>query len=144
MAKYRYLHCSFWSDDPDIFDNFSPEDKYFYIYLLTNPHTKQCGIYEISTKHMVIETGYSKETIETLLIRFEKMYKKIMYNRDTKEMAIKNWRKYNETSSPKVQACIKKELTKVKSKKLIDFMQYGTDTLSIPYDKEKEKEKENS
>lgn len=42
MATYRQIYISFWSDTK-VCDDFSPEDKYFYIYLLTNPHTNICG-----------------------------------------------------------------------------------------------------
>ena len=38
MATYRQIYISFWSDTK-VCDDFTPEDKYFYIYLLTNPHT---------------------------------------------------------------------------------------------------------
>ena len=38
MAVYRSVHLSFWTDNK-VEDDFTPEDKYFYIYLLTNPQT---------------------------------------------------------------------------------------------------------
>jgi len=141
MALYRQVHCAFWCDDTDILETFSPEDKYFYLYLLTNPHTTQCGIYEISVKHMILETGYNQETIEKLITRFETTYKKIKYNRATKELAIKNWLKYNNINSPKVQICVERELAKIKDKSLISF----TDTVSIVYEEgiTKKKKKKN-
>jgi len=149
-AKYRYLQTSFWTD-VDIIDEFTPEDRYFYTYLLTNPHTSQCGIYEISYKHMETETGYNKDTINNMINRFETVHKKIKYNPDTKEIAIKNWPRYNYTNSPTVQKCIINELEKVKDRSLIQFLEYPINTLSIPYfperpqkEKEKEKEKENN
>ena len=57
MATYRQIYISFWSDTK-VCDDFSPEDKYFYIYLLTNPHTNICGCYEISSSQMAQELGY--------------------------------------------------------------------------------------
>ena len=62
MAIYRNVQLSFWTDNK-ILDDFTPEDKYFYLYLLTNPHTNICGCYEISYKSMSDDTGYNKETI---------------------------------------------------------------------------------
>ena len=50
MAKYRQLHTTFWNDS--LILDLTPEQKYFYIYLLTNPNVTQCGIYEISIKQM--------------------------------------------------------------------------------------------
>lgn len=133
MAQYRQIQCEFWYEDAEVCERFSPEDKYFYLYLLTNPHTQQCGIYEISIKHICYETGYNSDTVETLLNRFEKDYNKIRYNRQTKEMAIKNWMKYNSINSPKVCSCISKELGKVKDKSLIEYVFNGIDTVCIPY-----------
>ena len=47
MGLYRNLHTSFWTDNK-VEDDFTPEDKYFYAYLLTNPQTNICGCYEVS------------------------------------------------------------------------------------------------
>ena len=58
MAFYRNISINFWTDSK-IDDDFTPEDKYFYLYLLTNPHTNICGCYEISMKQMERETGYN-------------------------------------------------------------------------------------
>ena len=61
MAIYRNVQLSFWTDNK-ILDDFTPEDKYFYLYLLTNPHTNICGCYEISYKSMSDDTGYNNRT----------------------------------------------------------------------------------
>ena len=141
MARYRYVHCKFWNDDTDVMENFTPEDKYFYLYLLTNPHTTQCGIYEISPKHMMNETGYNLDTVDRLIKRFEEVHQKIKYDRETKELAIKNWARYNVTESPKVKICIERELESIKNKAFIGYV-YGMDTQSQNKEKEKEKRKE--
>lgn len=118
--KYRHVQTSFW-DDPDMLE-VTPEDKYFYLFLLTNPSTKQCGVYEISIKQMEYYTGYNRETIEKLIDRFENIYNKIKYNKKTKEIAIKNWPKYNYNKSPAVQTCIEYEIENIKDISLIDFI----------------------
>ena len=51
MALYRTIQISFWTDTK-IVDDFTPEDKYFYLYLFTNPHTNLSGCYEISKNQM--------------------------------------------------------------------------------------------
>jgi hypothetical protein len=66
MAKFRSIQTSFWSDSK-IVDDFTPEDRYFYLYLLTNEKSNQLGCYELSKKQMCSDTGYDKETIEKLL-----------------------------------------------------------------------------
>ena len=101
MAIYRNVHLSVWTDTK-IDDEFTPEDKYFWLYLLTNPQTNICGCYEISFKQMVNQTGYSKDTIIRLLNRFEKEHGVIQFNSDTKEVLILHWYKYNWSDSIKV------------------------------------------
>lgn len=121
MAVKRIVSTSFWSDSK--VDTFSPEDKYFMLYLLTNPHTTQLGIYEFSTKHAAFEMGYSVETVRALLDRFQNRYAMIMYRPDTGEIAIKNYLKHSIVKGGKpVLDCLKKELSQVKSKDLIKFV----------------------
>ena len=112
MAVYRQVHVTFWQDDFVL--NLTPEEKFFYLYLMTNSKTTQCGIYEIPKKVIEFETGYNGETVEKLLQRFTK-YKKILYSEDTNEIMVMNWVKYNGSHSPRVKTLIYKELRSVKS-----------------------------
>lgn len=135
MAIYRNIQMTFWTD-PKIIDEFTPEDKYFYLYLFTNPHTNLCGCYEISKRHAVLETGYSKETIDKLLDRFEKKHKVICYCADTKEVLLINWSHYNWTSSDKFRKPLAKEIERVKNtdfRRFLTDLYNGIDTVSIPY-----------
>ena len=50
----RVIDTSFWTDDK-VVDLFSPEDRYFFLYLMTNPHTTQLGIYAINKKYMAFD-----------------------------------------------------------------------------------------
>lgn len=137
MAIFRIINTNFW-EDSKIVDDFTPEDKYFYLYLMTNPHTNQLGCYALTIRQIEFETGYNKDTVLKLIKQFSENLNVIFYDEDTKEILIKNWHKYNWTSSPKVIACILKEYTKVKSIKLQGYLdtvliQYGynMDTVSI-------------
>ena len=87
MAIYRNVQLSFWTDNK-VEDDFTPEDKYFYLYLLTNPQTNICGCYEVSYSQMTNQTGYNKDTINRLLDRFEKVHNIIRYCKETKEILI--------------------------------------------------------
>jgi uncharacterized phage protein (TIGR02220 family) len=119
MAKYRSIQTSFWSDSK-IVDDFTPEDRYFYLYLLTNEKSNQLGCYEISKNQMCRDTGYNIESIEKLLQRFEDIHDVIVYDNKTKEIFIKNWHKYNWLNSWKTKVCIDKEFDNVKSQKIIN------------------------
>lgn len=94
MAVSRNIQMSFWTDSK-VYDDFTPEDKYFYLYLLTNPHTNLLGCFEISVKTMSNETGYSADVIEKLLDRFENIHKVLRYSHETKEVLLLHWYKYN-------------------------------------------------
>jgi DnaD/phage-associated family protein len=167
MAKYRHVHVDFWQD-AKVVEEMTPEDRYFYIYLLTNPNTTQIGIYQITKKQMAFELGYSIETINKLLDRFEKVHEVIRYNPDTREIAIINWGKYNLVKGGKpILDCVRRELSEVKDKSMIAvvaqkipnenikslFLEQINDTfhdtstirttLSGEKEKEKQKEKEN-
>jgi hypothetical protein len=119
MAIFRKIHTSFWSD-PFIQD-LDNDHRLFYLYLLTNERTKQCGIYEISKKQMAFELGYTIDRVSKLLAYFIKTGK-ILYSDITKEVALKNWLKYNGSTSPKVASCIKSELCLVKDRVLIEYV----------------------
>ena len=94
MAIYRNVSLTFWEDNK-IVDDFTTEDRYFWLYLLTNPHTNLIGCYEVSIKQMSNETGLEISKIEELLIKFESVHEVILYSKGTKEKKIKNWNKYN-------------------------------------------------
>ncbi|MBD8026449.1 DnaD domain protein [Ureibacillus sp. Re31] len=136
MAKYRQVHTTFW-DDGFVLD-LTPEEKYFYLYLMTNNNTTQCGIYELPYRVIEMQTGYNRDTVVKLLGRFIE-YGKVLYNESTKEIMLVNWAKYNFINSPKVKKCIEKELRQVKhipfiNSYLTSLEQYGyhIDTVSIP------------
>lgn len=139
VAIYRTVSMTFWTD-PKVTDDFTPEDRYFYLYLFTNPHTNLCGCYEISLKQMAIETGYSKDSIENLLKRFDKVHDVIRYSTETKEILLLNWHKYNWTESPKFRKPLEKEIQSVKYDCFREYLQknfdgkdcrYGIDTNCI-------------
>jgi hypothetical protein len=147
MAVFRYVQCSFWND-PDLVDVFTPEDRYFYLYLMTNEHTSQCGIYQVSIKQIAFETGYSIETVRALMQRFEVVHGRIRYNQETRELAIRNWLKHNGPAkeNDNILKRIIAELEGIQDRSLIGYIVEKAEAplkaLLSPFAKEKEKEKE--
>ncbi|MEB9381660.1 hypothetical protein P4J09_27150 [Bacillus cereus] len=162
MAKYRHVQTSFWSD-ARVSEEMTPEDKYFYLYLMTNEHTNQIGVYQITRKQMAFELGYSIESAKALLDRFINHHDLVVYNEETRELCILNWGKYNLNKGGKpIEDCIKKELKSIKDLSLVRLVLERTentslvqkvsvyaglddtshDTSTIRGQKEKEKEKE--
>lgn len=138
MAIFRNIQTSFWTDTK-IIDDFTPEDRYFYLYLFTNPHNNMCGCYELSMKQVAVETGYDTEKVEALLHRFQHTHKVIIYASETKELLLINWHKYNWTSSPKFLTALTKQIGQVKNPEFKSYLLHlaaGADTVSIPYQPE--------
>jgi hypothetical protein len=112
MAVYRPIQISYWQDTFVI--NLTPEEKFFYLYLMTNSKTTQCGIFELPIVIMKIETGYNEETIKKLIDKFIS-YKKIKYDLETNTIFLINWLKYNQIDNVNVCKCVVNELKNTKN-----------------------------
>lgn len=121
MAIYRTVALSFWTDSK-VTEEFTPEDRYFYLYLFTNPHTNLAGCYEISIRQISLETGYSTETINRLLQRFSEIHKVAYYSTETREVLIYNWHKYNWTSSEKFRKPLEREIAAIKNSSFKEYL----------------------
>jgi len=53
-SKYRAVLDTFWAD-MDVLE-WTPDEKLFYLWVLTNQHLDICGCYQVSTKVMAHET----------------------------------------------------------------------------------------
>ena len=119
MAIKRVVNTDFWTDEK--VEGFTPEEKYFMLFLLTNPYVKLLGIYRITKKQMSFLTGYDTETITKLINRFEKDYNLIRYIDN--EIAIKNFLKHSIVKGGKpVQDCLESNMKDVKNKELINWV----------------------
>lgn len=127
MAIFRKIHVSFWSDS--LIMGITPTQKFFYLYLLTNAKTKQCGIYELTVKQMSFDTGFTEEEVRQL-INFFVAQNRIKYSAKFHEIALKNWNRYNGSESPKVFNCLCAEIEHVKDDSLIQYV-YSSDRVSI-------------
>ena len=123
MAIYRQVQTSFWTDTK-VADDFTPEDRYFYLYLFTNPHTNLSGCYEVGKRQMSNETGYSVDTIDRLIKRMSEIHRVIAYSDSTKEILLLNWWRYNWTSSERFRKSLLNEIDHIKDDA---FRQYITD-----------------
>jgi len=135
MAYYRTIAMAFWTDTK-VVDDFTPEDKYFYLYLLTNPHTNLAGCYELSLMQASNELGYTKDVVGRLINRFIQVHKIIDYDYNTKEILIVNWGKNNWTSSEKYRTTVSKQIENIKSLHFKEFLIElfnASDRVSIGY-----------
>ena len=127
MEIKRVVNTSLWNDDL-VLEKFSAEDKYFWLYLLTNQYTSQLGIYHFPIKKVALDMGYSTETIYALLDRFEYKYNLIRYSQATSEIAIKNYLRHSIIRGGKpVFECLVRDSKSVKD---ISLLAYITEHLS--------------
>ena len=136
MAKGRLISTNFWMDGK-VEDDFTPEDKYGYLWCLTNPHTNLCGCYEVSIKQIAHELGYNTDTVERLLKRLDGAHNVIRYSAPTKELLVLNWYRYNWSASEKLDKPLLAEIRAVKCDSFREYLadRYNErDSVSVPYE----------
>ena len=136
MAKGRLISTNFWMDGK-VEDDFTPEDKYAYLWCLTNPHTNLCGCYEVSIKQIAHELGYNTDTVERLLKRLDGAHNVIRYSAPTKELLVLNWYRYNWNASEKLDKPLLAEIRTVKCDSFREYLadRYNErDSVSVPYE----------
>ena len=135
MSLYRPVSTLFWTDSK-VADEYTPDDRYMWLYLLTNPQTNLLGCYQLSFSVASYQMGWSKEKVYEYIVRFCEVHKVIGYNEETHEVIIFNWYKYNWTHSPKLLTSVANLVRFVKDS---DYQKYygeivnSVDTVSIPY-----------
>lgn len=123
MAKQRLVNTKFWIDDYS--SNLDPSEKLLFLYLLTNPYTEICGVYEIPLKLIALETGLDREMVLKIIERFTKD-DKIFYERGW--VAIKNFTKH-QVKNPSVEKGIERGLLNVPKEIREKLIQTGNSLL---------------
>lgn len=120
MAK-RMIDTELWNNE-EIIENFTAEDKYFWLYLLTSPHNNVCGVFKNSPNLMARDMGLHKDTIVNLLYRFEKVHNLIYADKETNEVLILNWHKWNWTKSEDFIRTIEKQMSNISSQTIVSML----------------------
>ena len=95
-----------------------------------------CGCYEISIRQISTEIGYSKDVVERLIDRMENVHDVVRYNKETKELLILNWYKYNWSGSEKTLIGVQKGIADVKNSVFREYLENvyaGNTDVSIGY-----------
>ena len=140
MAK-RLIDTELWNNE-DIIEYFTAEDKYFWLYLLTNPHNNICGVMKASPVLIARDMGYSKECVQNLMYRFENVHKAIFVDHETHELLILNWGKFNWNKSTDILKTVEKNLASISSERIKNMLifkinemwetEHPVNTLSTP------------
>lgn len=121
MGTYRNISLTFWTD-AKIDDDFTPHEKYLYLYFLTNPHTNICGCYQIAQNQMTRETGLEWPEVEQLITRMQEVHKVLRYCPETKELLLLNWGKYNWSRSDNVRTAVMSVVPHIRNPEYQDFV----------------------
>ena len=108
MANFRQIHVSIWKDP--WFLELDANEKLLFIYLFSNESTSLAGIYEIAFRVICFETNLDAEFVKITLKKFEEANKVIFKDGI---VWVKNLRKYNSSTSPKVVTRLEKDLQEI-------------------------------
>ena len=121
MANYRNISMDFWQDSK-VVDDFTPEDRYMYLYCMTNPHTNLCS----ATRSVSSRWPMKRATTRILCSiccggwTTRMMCSAMMPER--KEPLILNWWRYNWTVSDKLNRPLLNEIRKVKCDRFREYL----------------------
>ena len=102
MAKYQSVLNSTW-DDP-VFQQWSPEARLLFLNLITSARHNPVGLYAVSPKILMTETGLPEEKFQAAFAELQKPYNgysRIRYEPQTSTVWIVNTLKHQPEVSPR-------------------------------------------
>lgn len=120
-----------WDSD-EWFQDLSRDQRYLFIYLWTNAHCNQAGLYRITLTTIANEARFAKEELSDLL---HSLKPKVIWYPAENLVWVKNFLK-RQSKSSKFLAAAAKCLTSIHSNGIIDeFLRYNLEryNISIPY-----------
>ncbi len=112
MEVFTRVERSYWQDEFIL--ELTPEQKFFYLYLMTNNKVNTLGAYVFPLTMSTVELGYNKETVLKLLDHFAQVGK-IIWDETTKEVFLLNWPKRNWNRKTATLRALKKDFDALKS-----------------------------
>lgn len=112
MEVFTKVERGYWQDEFIL--ELTPEQKFFYLYLMTNNKMNTLGAYVFPLTMSTVELGYNKETVLKLLDHFAQVGK-IIWDESTKEVFLLNWPKRNWNRKTATLRALKKDFDALKS-----------------------------
>ena len=112
MEVFTRIERGYWQDDFIL--ELTPEQKFFYLYLMSNSKVNTLGAYVFPLTMSTVELGYNKETVLKLLDHFAQVGK-IIWDETTKEVFLLNWPKRNWNKKTATLRALKKDFGALKS-----------------------------
>lgn len=112
MEVFTRIERGYWQDDFIL--ELTPEQKFFYLYLMSNSKVNTLGAYVFPMTMSTLELGYNRDTVKKLLDHFVEAGK-IMYDETTNEVFLLNWPKRNWNKKTATLRALKKDFGALKS-----------------------------
>lgn len=112
MEVFTKVERGYWQDEFIL--ELTPEQKFFYLYLMSNSKVNTLGAYVFPLTMSTVELGYNKETVLKLLDHFAQVGK-IIWDETTKEVFLLNWSKRNWNRKTATLRALKKDFDALKS-----------------------------
>lgn len=112
MEVFTKVERGYWQDEFIL--ELTPEQKFFYLYLMTNNKVNTLGAYVFPLTMSTVELGYNKETVLKLLDHFAQVGK-IIWDETTKEVFLLNWPKRNWNKKTATLRALTKDFGALKS-----------------------------
>lgn len=112
MEVFTKVERGYWQDEFIL--QLTPEQRYFYLYLISNNKVNTLGAYVFPMTMSTLELGYNRETVKKLLDHFVEAGK-IMYDETTNEVFLLNWPKRNWNKRTATLRALKKDVDALKS-----------------------------
>lgn len=112
MEVFTKVERGYWQDEFIL--ELTPEQKFFYLYLMSNSKVNTLGAYVFPMTMSALELGYNRETVKKLLDHFVEAGK-IMYDETTNEVFLLNWPKRNWNKRTATLRALKKDFDALKS-----------------------------
>lgn len=112
MEVFTKVERGYWQDEFIL--ELTPEQKFFYLYLMTNNKVNTLGAYVFPLTMSTVELGYNKETVLKLLDHFAQVGK-IIWDETTKEVFLLNWPKRNWNRKTATLRALKTDFDALKS-----------------------------
>ena len=112
MEVFTKVERGYWQDEFIL--ELTPEQKFFYLYLMTNNKVNTLGAYVFPLTMSTVELGYNNETVLKLLVHFAQVGK-IIWDETTKEVFLLNWPKRNWNRKTATLRALKKDFDALKS-----------------------------
>lgn len=111
----------FWND-PKLQREFSPEDRYVYLWCLTNPHGNLCGCYTVTLEMAAQELGYTYDAALRIIGRLDRMHQVIRYSYKTGEILILQWRRLHPVTEQEAGS-VQSEIRRIKNQAFRAYLQ---------------------